>query len=188
MIHYLFKISNFVPNACFRTVFDIDYNKLYENGRRIILIDLDNTLIPYDEFDAKPIHIELFKKIKTIGLQVIIISNNKQNRVKRFAEKVNCDYIYSALKPLKKGYKKALKKLKNYDHHEIISIGDQIMTDVLGSSRVGIPCILVKPIKKKIEKWYTRINRKMETKVLKRLKKHYPETYEKIKKIEEINE
>lgn len=188
MIHYLIKLKYFVPIACYKTVFDINYNKLYEKGSRIILIDLDNTLLPYDKFDAEASHIELFQKIKSIGFKIIIISNNIEERVKRFASAVDCEYIFSALKPLKKGYKRALKKLNHYDNQEIISIGDQIMTDVLGSSRLKIKCILVKPIKRKTEKWYTKINRSLENGVLKRLKRHYPETYQEIIKLEEVNE
>lgn len=187
MIHYLFKLKKFVPAACYQSVFDIDYNKLYEDGNRIILIDLDNTLIPYDIFDAEEKHIELFEKLNEIGFKVIIISNNKENRVKRFSDAINCDYVYSACKPLKSGYKKALKKIKSYKKNEIISIGDQIMTDVLGSSRLGVRCLLVKPIKKKTEKWYTKFNRWMERGVLKRLKRKYPDVYQDIIDLEGNN-
>lgn len=185
MLQDFFKLKNFLPAACYKTVFDIDYSKLYENGIRIILIDLDNTLIPYDIHEAMQEHIELFKTIKSFGFKIIIISNNKEERVKKFASAVNCEYIFSALKPLKKGYKRALKQLQDYDNHEIIAIGDQLMTDVFGSSRVKIKCILVKAIKKPSEKWYTKINRYFESKVLKRIKKHYPDKYQEIIKLEE---
>jgi len=188
MIHYLVKISKFVPIACYKTVFDIDYSKLYDEGCRIILFDLDNTLIPYDETIPQEKHIELFKQIKKLGIQIIIISNNRAERVKAFADIVECEYVYSAMKPLKSGYKKALAKITNYKNQQIVSVGDQLMTDVLGSNRTNLKCILVKPIKKKTEKWYTKINRKMENSVLKRLRKHHPEVYEEIKKLEEIND
>lgn len=188
MLQYLFNIKYFLPTACYKTVFDIDYSKLYEKGNRIILIDLDNTLIPYDIYEASHDHIELFNRIKSIGFKIIIISNNKESRVKKFADDVNCEYVFSALKPLKKGYKRALKKLKHYDNHEIISIGDQLMTDVFGSSRVNIKCILVKPIKRPSEKWYTKINRRLENKILKRIKKNYPDKYHDIISLEENNE
>jgi HAD superfamily phosphatase (TIGR01668 family) len=188
MIHYLVKISKFVPLACYKTVYDIDYIKLYDEGCRIILFDLDNTLIPYDEFIPQQKHLDLFKQIKDLGIQIIIISNNRAERVKLFADAVECNYVYSAMKPLKSGYKKALNKISNYENEQIVSIGDQLMTDVLGSNRNNLRCILVKPIKKKTEKWYTRLNRRMEESVLKRIKKHYPKTYEEIKKLEEIND
>jgi len=188
MLHYLFRVEKFIPFLCRKTVYDIDYSKLYENGRRILLIDLDNTLIPYDEQLPDENLIALFNNLKEKGFNIIIISNNRAERVKRFAEAVDCEFIYSALKPLKHGYQRALKKLYDYDHKEIISIGDQIMTDVLGSSRLGLDCILVKPIKKKSEKWYTKVNRKFENLVLKRIKKKYPEKYNEIMILKENNE
>lgn len=185
MLHYLFKVEYFIPVACRKTVFDIDYNKLYEKGCRILLMDLDNTLLPYDEVYPNEKILSLFEQLKAIGLKVIIMSNNVEERVKEFADAVGCEYVYSALKPLKRGYQRALKKLVHYDHREIICIGDQLMTDVLGSSRLGLDCILVRPIMKKTEKWYTKFNRMMELQVLKRIKKKYPDVYNEIMALED---
>lgn len=181
----IFKLKSYLPVDCQKSIYDIDYSKLYENGRKIILLDLDNTLIPYDVTIPSEKHISFFNELKKLGFRVVIISNNHRPRVQQFADKVNCEYIFSAMKPLKRGYKRALKMLKSPEKHEIIAIGDQIMTDVLGSSKVGIDCILVKPIKKKSEKWYTKLNRTLERMILKRINKHYPEIYHKIKQLEE---
>lgn len=181
----IFKIANFIPLECHKTVYDIDYSKLYEKGRKIILLDLDNTLIPYDQSEPNEKLISFFKDIHEIGFKIMIISNNRKRRVKAFADIVKCDYVYTAMKPLKRGYKKAIKMLKTPEKHEILAIGDQIMTDVLGSSGVGIDCILVKPIKKKTEKWYTKVNRMLENRVLRKMKKHNFEMYEKIIALED---
>lgn len=179
------KIKNYLPFACHKTVYDIDYSKLYAEGRRIILIDLDNTLIPYDIYLPQEMHFEYFKKLKDIGFTVIIVSNNKKERVKKFADAVGCLYVYSATKPLKRGYRKALKLVKYNYKREVISIGDQLMTDILGSKKMGIDSILVKAIKKKSEKWYTRFNRIMEKRVLKKMMFKYPNIYLQIKNLEE---
>jgi len=48
-------------------------------------------------------------------------------------------------------------------------IGDQFMTDVLGGKRRGYRVIVVDAILRKTEKWFTRINRKLEERVLKML-------------------
>jgi predicted HAD superfamily phosphohydrolase YqeG len=73
--------------------------------------------------------------------------------------------------------------VKPHRKNEIIAVGDQLMTDVLGGNRFGIDVILVKPLKKKSEKWYTKLNRFNERQVLNSLKRHYPEVYQKIEGI-----
>lgn len=180
------KIENYIPYDCFKTVYDIDYNKLYEEGKRIILMDIDNTLIPYDVSSPDQKLIELINGITSIGFKIVFISNNHKKRVEAFANIFNADFVYSAWKPLKKGYRKAL-KLTGHDHlNEIIAIGDQVMTDVLGANKVGIKCILVKPLKIVNEKWYTKLNRKIENRIINKLKKKHFDVYTKIKELKEI--
>jgi HAD superfamily phosphatase (TIGR01668 family) len=180
------KFEKFIPYDCYKTVYDIDYNKLYEKGTRIILMDIDNTLIPYDVVSPDERLIALIKSILSIGIKIVFISNNHKNRVEAFASRFNADYVHSAWKPLKKGYKRAL-KLTNHNHiNEIIAIGDQVMTDVLGANKVGIKCILVKPLKIVNEKWYTKLNRKIENRIIEKLKKKHYEAYLKIKECKDL--
>jgi len=180
------KIENFIPYDCYKTVYDIDYNKLYEAGTRIILMDIDNTLIPYDVISPDEKLINLIITIKDIGFKIVFISNNHKHRVQPFAQIFASDYVYSAWKPFKKGYKKAL-KLTDHNHiDEIIAIGDQVMTDVLGANKVGVKCILVKPLKIVNEKWYTKLNRKIENYIINRLKKNHYDAYLKIKECKDL--
>lgn len=180
MLPNIFKLKNFIPNECYKTIFDIDYNKLYEEGKRILLIDLDNTLISYSQnVLTKEVH-ELFKKLDEMGFKIVLISNNTQKRLITSIEDNDIMYVYSARKPLKKGFKKALKNFSSYHKNNIILIGDQLMTDVLGAKNFGIDVILVKSIERKTEKWYTRFNRRLERRVLKKMSKKYPKVYEKI--------
>lgn len=183
MLQIFFKLSKFIPFDCYKTVFDINYNKLYESGKRIILMDIDNTLISYDESLPTPELIALFEEIKAIGFKIIFISNNRHLRISRFAGIIGESYVHDAWKPFKKGYKQAIKIGMEKDFAKYISIGDQLMTDVLGSNRMGIDVILVKALKKKSEKWYTKVNRMVEKRILKKMKKHHPDVYQKIEGI-----
>ena len=185
MLDNLFKITKFIPYQIHETVFDIDFNKLYEEGKRFILFDLDNTLLPYDVPYAYDELRDLLNKIQAIGFKIMIVSNNSSDRVLNFCNDVNLKCITRAKKPFKKGFKKALKVLSCKDKTQALSVGDQLMTDILGSNRTGINAILVKPLKKSNEKWYTRYNRKMEKHVLKRIKKYDESIY---KEIEEKHE
>ena len=72
---------------------------------------------------------------------------------------------------------KALKSAKVQDKDKVIVIGDQLMTDIWAANRFGVYNILVNPLKKKTEKWYTKINRKTEYKMLDKIKSNYSQKY-----------
>lgn len=175
-----FNVLKFIPNDCFENVFQIDYKKLYKDGKRFVLMDLDNTLIPYDIFNMNEKIEVLFEEIKSIGLTLILISNNSKKRMETFLNGYELPFVYKATKPFKRGFKKALKKCNVINKSEVVVIGDQLMTDVWGAKRLKLDVILVKPIKKATEKWYTRVLRFFEKKVLLKIKKNDNETYFKI--------
>lgn len=181
MIELFFKKKYFYPNDYKKTVFDIDFNELWENNIRIIMIDLDNTLIPYDESDPTDKIHKLFDKIKQKGFDLYIISNNKKDRVKSFAKQVKASYVYSARKPYKLGFKRALNYADNPNPETVCLIGDQFMTDVLGGRRMNFYVIVVDTIKRNGEKWFTKISKYIEKRVLRRLKRTDSEFYYKLK-------
>ena len=85
-----------------------------------------------------------------IGWHTIVLSNNKEPRVKMFATQAGTDYIYKAGKPGKDGYEHAMKQMGTNPQNTLF-VGDQIFTDIWGANRVGIRTILVKPIHPKEE-------------------------------------
>lgn len=175
----LFKNKHFIPSLYVNTIFDIDYNKLYEDGIRLILTDLDNTLISYKETDPLEAQYDWVKKMKEIGFEIIIVSNNShKERVSRFAELLDIKYLNFALKPTKIGMKKALKMAQQkYNSNEVVALGDQLMTDILVANRMKFHSILVKAVDRKSDILPTRINRKLERHVLKVLRKKNSESY-----------
>ena len=72
----LIKDEKFIPTIYKETIFDVDYIKLYESGIRLILTDLDNTLISYKESEPKIEQYHWLKDVKELGFEVIIVSNN----------------------------------------------------------------------------------------------------------------
>ena len=171
-------IKKLIPSYYYKTINDIPYNKLYEEGFRLILTDLDNTLISYLEKEPT---LELFswkKMVEEIGFEIIIVSNSRKERVKHFANSLGLKYVKFAKKPTKFGLKKALRIAnRKYAKSEVLEIGDQVMTDVYGSRRLGVYTILVKAIDKKTEILPTKINRKLEDHFLKKIQKKYPNLY-----------
>ena len=127
----------------------IDYKALYEKGYRGVIFDIDNTLVPHGA-PADERAVALFEKLRGIGFQTMLLSNNKEPRVKMLADEVGSGYIYKAGKPGPKGYLRAMEQMGT-DVGNTIFVGDQLFTDVWGAKRLGILNYLVKPIHPKEE-------------------------------------
>lgn len=143
MKHYLF------PDACAKSAYSVPYEKLYEIGYRGIIYDIDNTLVPHGA-PADNAAKELFNRLRKIGFKTVIISNNKEKRVKSFADDVESLYLYKANKPSLKGYLTAM-ELMDTDMDNTFSVGDQLFTDIWGSKRACIKAYLVDRIDDKEE-------------------------------------
>ena len=139
----------FFPDQYVASTYVIDFEKLYEEGVRGLIFDIDNTLVPHGA-PADGRAIALFKRLKDIGFKCCLISNNQEPRVAMFNEPIQVDYVYDAHKPSTKNYKKAM-EIMHTDTTNTIFIGDQLFTDVWGAKRAGIRNILVKPIHPKEE-------------------------------------
>lgn len=174
------SIKKFIPKDCHKTVFDIDYKKLYDEGKKIIIFDLDNTLLSYSENEPKEDVINLINNIKEIGFTLVILSNNHNKRLSRVGNILKIKAFANAKKPLKFGYKRILKRFKQFTKNEFICIGDQLMTDCLGASRMKLETIIVKPIYLKDEHWYTKVNRITEKNIIKMMKHRYKDMYNKL--------
>jgi hypothetical protein len=137
------------PGEYVESTYRIDFEKLYQEGYRGIIFDIDNTLVPHG-LPADERAISLFKRLKALGYSCLLLSNNKEPRVKMFNDSVHVQYIYKAGKPKPSGYRRAMEKMGT-DKTNTLFIGDQIFTDVCGANLAGIRTILVKPIHPKEE-------------------------------------
>ena len=134
-------LKKYYPNQHIHSVFDIDFQKLYDLGYRGILFDVDNTLVHHGDDSNEKID-KLFKEIDEIGLKTILVSDNNEERLLRFLKNINAPYIAEANKPSPENYLKALKMLDITDS-QAICIGDQIFKDILGANNSNIDSILV---------------------------------------------
>ena len=139
----------FFPDAYMDSTYVIDCEKLYKEGIRGVIFDIDNTLVPHGA-PADERAIRLFARLRSIGLDYCLISNNQLPRVKPFADAVQAKFVEDAHKPSRKNYLKAM-KLMHVDLDSCIFVGDQIFTDVYGAKRCGMRTILVKPLHPKEE-------------------------------------
>lgn len=141
--------KSFYPDEFVSSTYSIEFEKLYEKGFRGLIFDIDNTLVPHGA-PADERAIELFERLRTIGFDTCLISNNQEPRVRPFAEQVKSRHISDAHKPSVKNYKEAMRRMHT-DEKTTVFIGDQLFTDIWGAKRSNIPNILVGPIGKKEE-------------------------------------
>ena len=143
-------LERFYPDRMEESAYGIDYEELYGQGYRGIIYDVDNTLVEHGA-PATARAVELFSRLHGIGFSAVLLSNNKEPRVKSFARDVRyADYIFKAQKPSARGYREAMRRM-GADEGTTIFIGDQLFTDVWGAKNAGIYSILVKPIHPKEE-------------------------------------
>ena len=139
-------LQKFYPGDYVDSTYVIDFDKLYAEGYRGLIFDIDNTLVPHgaraDERAKK-----LFAHLKELGYTCCLLSNNKEPRVKMFNDDVQVNYIFKAGKPSVRNYMEKM----GTDEKNTLFVGDQIFTDVYGANRAGIRTILVKPIHPKEE-------------------------------------
>ncbi len=139
--------ERFYPDECAGTAYDINYEELYRDGYRGIIYDIDNTLVP-DNAPADERSAMLIGRLKDMGFNCMILSNNGLERVKSFADGVGAGYIYKAAKPRTKGYLDAMAILGT-DRNSTLFVGDQLFTDIWGAKRAGIRNVLVGRIDRK---------------------------------------
>lgn len=165
--------SNFKPTWMVDAIYKVTPAQLRKLGIKAVLTDLDNTLIAWNNPDGTEELLVWIEEMRNAGLPVIVVSNNKDSRIKRAVENFELDYVARAMKPLTKGFKEAQEKL-NLKPEEMVMVGDQIMTDIRGANAAGIRNILVRPIVD-TDGWNTRINRFFERIIMKHLAKKHPE-------------
>ena len=140
----------FYPNAYMDSVHCIDFKHYRDMGYKGIIFDIDNTLVCHGAPATEEI-IAFISDLRKLGYEIMVMSNNKEPRVKTFADAAGgIGYIYKANKPAKASYLRCMDKMQT-DVNTTLFIGDQLFTDIWGAKRCGIFSILVKPIDKKEE-------------------------------------
>jgi len=162
----------FKPTWMVESIYNITPAELNHFGIKMVLTDLDNTLIAWNNPEATEETIEWMAWMKEEGIEVVIISNNSDSRVRNVAKILETNFISNALKPTRHGFKKVFSK-KNYAKDEILMVGDQIMTDIVGANFSGLQSVLVKPIMDS-DAWNTKVNRFLELRIMKYVLKNNP--------------
>jgi uncharacterized protein len=138
----------------------IDLDMLGREKLDTLLVDMDNTLVPWHTFDVDDATERWIAQAKTLGFKICVISNNKKWRITKMMGMLHVQGVWNACKPFIGGYIRALRAVKSHGSTTVF-IGDQIFTDLLGANLLGIKTILVKPISEREYKW-TQFMRRLE--------------------------
>ena len=136
-----------IPNFYFESIFAIDLARLQARGVRLLLADLDNTLVPYGVHTPPP-EIEAWRDdLARSGISLFVLSNSRRpGRAQRFAEALGVPYEGHAGKPKSGGFQRAMGRMGVTPAQTAI-VGDQIFTDIWGGNNAGVLTLLVHPIR-----------------------------------------
>ncbi|MGT2754371.1 YqeG family HAD IIIA-type phosphatase [Streptococcus ovis] len=171
-------IEQYMPDFAVEKAYDVTVESLQREKIRAVFVDLDNTLIAWNNPDGTPEMRQWLHDLRDAGIRVVVVSNNNHERVKRAVDKFGIDFESRAMKPFTRGIKRAMKRF-GIEKNEVVMIGDQLMTDIRAAHRAGIRSILVKPLIE-TDSWQTQFNRWRERRMKKKITEKYgPMTYKK---------
>ena len=136
---------SFLPTMITDALTDLTPQFLESQGIKLLMLDFDNTIVPYTTSKPTNLMASWLAGMKASGIQICIVSNSKNDRVPRFCKKHGLNCITHAKKPFTKGIRQCLEQFQ-YPAGECALVGDQIFTDTLGANGCGVRSILVKAI------------------------------------------
>ncbi len=138
--------DSFRPDMRARSVADIDLGKLKEQGYVGLLLDLDNTLLPWKDCVIPDESRQWIESSKQLGMKPCILSNTHYpDRLMKIAAALDIPALPRALKPRNHGFLKAIEIIGCEIEHTVV-VGDQLLTDIWGGNRAGAFTVLVNPM------------------------------------------
>lgn len=162
-------LKRFIPEYYFESFDVASAEFLLSIGVKGIVLDVDNTLEPYENPKPTEKVVAWFESLEKAGIKAAIVSNNGKERIDIFNEGLGLVAYSKSGKPKKKNVLRALADL-GVSKEDAIFMGDQVFTDVWAAHNAGIRAILVPPIKDKRD-LLTRFKRLLEVPVLKKYRK-----------------
>lgn len=140
--------EKFLPTHIYKDIYEIKPEALVSDGIKALILDIDNTLVTYD--DPKPTEsvADWLDAMHAAGVQTAFVSNNHAPRVESFCEGLGCYFHADAKKPSRKFMRAAMEHMGT-TVEDTACVGDQLFTDVWAGKRCGIRAFLVPPIKDK---------------------------------------
>ncbi len=157
------------PDYIFQTFDEITPDFLLSLGIRALLIDIDNTLAPYEQPEPDDRIRSWFASLEQNGIKASLISNNHAPRVELFNRTLGLPAYPDSGKPGSKSLIAAMKEMGSSPENTA-GLGDQLLTDTLAVHRLDMLSIIVPPIKDKTTPFF-KFKRWLEKPFLKRYRK-----------------
>ena len=134
-----------LPKMILPRLTDLSPKMLEEKGIRLLMLDFDNTIVPYTTDLPTRKMAAWIRKMQASPIRLCVVSNSKRDRVKKFCRQYGLDCITGARKPFSKGIRECLMRY-GMEPKDAALVGDQIYTDTLGANAAGVTSILVNAI------------------------------------------
>lgn len=136
---------SFLPTYWFPQLTDLQPEFLRERGITLLLLDFDNTMLPYTTDEPTPELLDWLGRMQAAGIRLCIVSNSRRQRVPTFSERYGVPCVLRAVKPRTRGIRTAMRRF-SAQKAETALVGDQTYTDVLGANLAGITSLQVRSI------------------------------------------
>ena len=146
---------------------------LLERGIRVLIMDIDNTLAPYEQAEPDESIKTWLAQMKAAGIGLAFVSNNDWERVELFNREIGIPAFAKSGKPFGKTLRRVI-TLYGADASCTAMLGDQLLTDVFAGKHIGATALLVPPIQDKTTAFW-RIKRALEKPVIRAYVKKHPE-------------
>jgi HAD superfamily phosphatase (TIGR01668 family) len=158
----------FRPDRHYDRIASVDLDALRADGIRGLIVDLDNTLVPWRSAEIPDDVAAWAARAAASGFQLCIASNTRRyGRLSKVAEALGATYVTNVSKPRRGGFRRAAAQM-GLDLNQVAVIGDQLLTDILAAKRLGVHAILVDRLAAR-EFIITKFNRLVENLIAKAL-------------------
>lgn len=161
------------PDFMFATYRDLTPAYLKERGIDVLIMDIDNTLAPYEQPEPDECIMTWLAEMQAAGIRLAFVSNNNRERVELFNQKIGIRAHAKSGKPFGKTLRRVIRSYGSDASHTAM-LGDQLLTDVFAGKHIGATALLVPPIKDKTTAFW-RIKRALEKPIIKKYVKKHPE-------------
>lgn len=161
------------PDFMFATYRDLTPAYLKERGIDVLIMDIDNTLAPYEQPEPDESIMTWLAEMQAAGIRLAFVSNNNRERVELFNQKIGIRAHAKSGKPFGKTLRRVIRSYGSDASHTAM-LGDQLLTDVFAGKHIGATALLVPPIKDKTTAFW-RIKRALEKPIIKKYVKKHPE-------------